>query len=399
MEGFMYSRPWLVTPAVACLAFSLSGCTGSHPPSADAGATPVTVSTPVEKEVTDFQDFTGRTAAPETVEVRAHVWGFIDKINFTEGSLVKEGDVLFEIEPTTYQAAVDQAKARVALEEAKAKYSESDYKRNVNLPRAAVSQDEVDRSRAAVEVSKASVDAAKADLVIEQQRLDYTKVTAKIGGRIGRAQVTKGNLVQSGATGGTVLTTIVSLDPMYAYFDVDERTLLRVMKLIREGKIKGEDQRHVKVTMALAEEVGFPHKGEINFIDNQVGAGTGTIRLRATFPNEDLALTAGLFCRVRVPIGEPHKALLITDRAVETDQGQKIVYVVNTVNGEDKVEVRNVTLGQQHDGLRTVTEGLTAGDRVIVEGVQSVRPGVLVAPGDPKPMPVSKVAAGDAAKP
>jgi RND family efflux transporter MFP subunit len=398
----MYTRHCLVALAAACLGLALIGCTPTHPVSAEGEAVPVTVSVPVEQDVTDSVEFTGSTAAKDSVEVKAKVWGFIDKVNFEEGAIVKEGDVLFEIDPRNYLASVNQGKARVALEEAKSKYSEADYKRNVNLPRSAISQDEVDRSRAAVEMSKASVDAAKADLAIEQNNLDDTKVKALVGGRVGRALVTKGNLVQAAATGGTVLTSIVSLDPMYAYFDMDESTAKRIRDLINAGKIEGADQKQAKVKMALILETDFPHPGVIDFINNQVDAGTGTLRVRATFPNppttkdeRDRALSPGMFCRVQVPIGKAHKALLISDRAVETDQGQKIVYVVNTDN---KAETRKVTLGQKHGDLRTVTEGLQAGDRIIVEGVQSVRPGALVTP-DLQPMPVSKPAEGEAAKP
>ena len=222
----------------------------------------------------------------------------------------------------------------------------------------------------------ASLDALKA--AVEQAKLDlgFTKVTAAVSGRVGRALVTEGNLVQSGQSGGTMLTTIVSVDPMYAYFDVDERTVLRVRQLIREGKVKSAREVAWPVFLGLANEDGYPHEGTINFVDNQVNPKVGTLRLRGVFPNKDEALSPGYFVRVRVPIGHPHKALLISDRAVDADQGQKIVYVA----GQDKkVAIRPIRLGSLHDGLRAVEEGLTPDERVIVTGLQQVRPGMVVA--------------------
>jgi RND family efflux transporter MFP subunit len=200
-------------------------------------------------------------------------------------------------------------------------------------------------------------------------------VTAAVSGRVGRALVTEGNLVQSGQAGGTVLTNIVSVDPIYGYFDVDERTVLRVRQLIREGKFKSARDVAWPVYLGLANEDGYPHAGTIDFVDNQVNPKVGTLRLRGVFPNNDEALTPGYFVRVRIPIGHPHLALLISERAIDTDQGQKIVYVVAQDN---KVATRPIRLGSLHDGLRTVEEGLTPDERVIVTGLQQVRPGMTV---------------------
>ena len=197
-----------------------------------------------------------------------------------------------------------------------------------------------------------------------------------------------GNLVQAGdLTGGTLLTTIVSVDPMYAYFDVDEHTVLRVKQLIREGKAKTPDDVEIPVWLGLANEDGHPHRGTVNFIDNQVNPRTGTLRVRGVFPNKDEALSPGYFARVRVPIGVPHKALLVTERALDTDQGQKVVYVVDKDN---RVASRPVRLGALHDGLREITDGLKPGERVIVNGLQQVRPGMTVEP-NLVDMPTSKV--------
>src|SRR5262249_4497748 len=211
--------------------------------------------------------------------------------------------------------------------------------------------------------------------------LEYTKVRAPISGRISRYNVTVGNLIQSGDQGGgTLLTTIVSVDPIYAYFDGDENTVLRVIKLIREGKADSARNGRVQVGLALANEEGFPHQGMINFVDNQLNAKTGTLRLRGVFRNEDQHLAPGLFVRVRAPIGRPHPSLLVTDRALDNDQGQKIVYVVNDKN---EVHARPVKTGLRHSGLREIAEGLEPGERVVVSGLAQIRPGIQV---EPKPV-------------
>jgi RND family efflux transporter MFP subunit len=215
---------------------------------------------------------------------------------------------------------------------------------------------------------------------VDRARLDleFTKVTAPVNGRISRYSVTVGNLIQSGDQGGgTLLTTIVSVDPMYAYFDVDERTVLLVSQRIAEGKAGRHEEVAIPVWLGLANAAGHPHRGIVNFIDNQVNAKTGTLKVRAVFPNKGEALRPGYFARLRVPIGAPHKALLVTEHALDTDQGQKVVYVVD---GENRVASRPVRLGQLHDGLREITDGLQPGERVLVTGLQQVRPGLTVEP-------------------
>src|SRR6266478_1294420 len=282
-----YCSPVRIGSALA-LGFCLgvTGCARAPSEAPPAAPMPVRVSYPVERDVTDYADFTARIAAVDSVEVRAHVWGYLDKVNFKEGALVKKNEVLFEIDPRPYQAMLNQAKAKVAQDEAQLKYDEAEYHRNLRLG-GAVSQSELDKSAAARGVDIANIAADKAVVASRQLDLEYTKVTAPVSGRVSRYIVTVGNLVQSGEqNGGTLLTTIVSVDPMYAYFDVDEHTVLRVRQLIREGKAKSARDVELPLWLGLANEEGFPHKGTVNFVDNQVNPKTGTLRLRGVFPNE-----------------------------------------------------------------------------------------------------------------
>ena len=373
-----YLTTFFVGTFLAGLGVLAAGCSPSQPD--DVGETPMTVqvSYVVERDVTDYSDFTGRTAAMDAIEVRARVWGYIDEFKFKEGTLVNKGDVLFEIDPRTYKATLDQADGKLASLQARLKRLDADFARAERLIKTStIAQEEYDKvvgdrgeTIASIESQKGAVDQARLDL-------EFTKVRAEVSGRVSRAVVTRGNLVQSGQTGGTLLTTLVSVDPMWAYFDVDERTVLRVRQLIREGKIKSARDAEWPVFLGLANEEGFPHKGTIDFVDNQVNPKVGTLRIRGIFPNKDEALTPGYFARVRVPIGHPHRALLVSDRAIDTDQGQKIVYVVDADN---TVVVRPIRLGGLHDGLREVTEGLKSGDRVVVVGTQQIRPGATVTP-------------------
>jgi RND family efflux transporter MFP subunit len=341
---------------------------------------PVTVSYPIGREVTDYVDFTARTAAVDSVELRARVSGYLDKVNFKEGALVNKGDVLFEIDPSTYQAVLENAEGNLATVEARVHRLDADLERGRRmLSGRAIGREEFDKiagdhgeAVAARAAQVAAVKRAKLDL-------SFTKVTAPVSGRVSRYYVTVGNLIQAGDAqiSPTLLTTMVSVDPVYAYFDVDERTVLRFKQLVREGKAHKPDEVGLPVWLGLANENGFPHQGTIDFIDIQVAPKTGTQKVRGVFSNKDQALSPGYFARVRAPMGAPHKALLVTDRSLDTDQGQKVVYVVEADN---KVASRPVRLGALHDGLREIIDGLDAGDRVIVTGLQLVRPGQTVAP-------------------
>jgi RND family efflux transporter MFP subunit len=357
-----------------CLA--LGGCKREPPALAATPPPVVMVSQPVEREITDYYEYTARTAAVKAVEVRARVSGYLVKINFRDGSMVKTGDLLFQIDPRPFQAVLDQAKGQVGQWEAKLARAEADTTRDQRLlPQRAISQKDLDQAvsdrgeaRAAIQSARGAVDKAALDL-------EFTRVTAPISGRVSRHLIDEGNLVTADST---LLTTIVSIDPMYAYFDADERSVLHVRQLIREGKVQSaRTVDTMPVLLGLADETGFAHRGTINFVDNQVNPQTGTLRLRGVFPNEDEALEPGYFARVRVIIGQPRSALLVTERAIDTDQGRKIVYVVNDKN---EVVSRPISLGALHDGLRVIEEGVQPGERVIVNGLLQVRPGIIVEP-------------------
>lgn len=364
----------LLVPLGLCLA--PVGCGRTPPEIPPAKPLVVAVSYPVGREVTDYADFTGRTAAVESVEVRARVWGYLNKVNFKEGTLVKKGDVLFEIDPRTYRTTLAQAEGNLAQAQAKFKRFDAELARSEQLVRnKALSREEFEKVAADRGEAAASLDALRAAVAQAKLDIDFTKVVAPISGRVSRTLVTEGNLIAAAQTGGTVLTNIVSVDPIYVYFDVDERTVQYVRKLIREGKAKSARDIDLPVMLGLASEEGFPHRGVVNFVDNQVNPKTGTLRLRGVFANDKEELSPGYFARVRVPIGFPHPTLLISDRAIDTDQGQKIVYLVDDDN---KIVTRPVTLGARHDGLRAIEQGLQRGDRIVVVGLQQIRPGMVV---------------------
>jgi RND family efflux transporter MFP subunit len=375
--------------ATACAA--LCGCTHAGQDNVVAAPPTVSVSLPIQREVTEYAEYTGRTSATDTVNIRARVSGYLDKINYKEGTDIEQGAVLYEIDPRPYEAALKQAQAQVTLQEAQLKYHEAVYQRNLRLSNQgqAVSREDVQQSLAQRDVSQASVDAARAAVDQAQLNLQWTKMASPIGGLVGRTLVTRGNLIVADQT---LLTTIVSQDPMYVYFDVDEPTMLRVRQLIREGKYHSarEEGTRLPVFLGLTNEQGYPHEGYLDFVNNQVSATTGTLQVRGTFANPKppvgpRLLTPGLFVRVRIAVSEPHQALLVSQSALGTDQNLTYVYVVNENN---EAERRDVQLGaQQPGGLQVVTSGLKPDDRVIVTGTQHARPGLVVQP-QLVPMPV-----------
>ena len=376
----MTSAFWIPLPA-ALVTLLLAAC-GSAPPVAPVPAPEVSISRPLTEPVEDALEWTGRTAAVEEVEVRARVSGYIEKVHFVEGTMVRAGDLLFEIDPREYRAAVLRSEGEVARLRALLARAEAEVARTQRLrPAGAASEREVETAIAQKGAAEGELKAALAQL--EQARLDleFTRVTAAIAGRVSRAEITAGNLVVVGPQGGPLLTTIVRQDPMYVYFDVDERSLLqfRQARLGQRGEAVPPDVRsaNAPVRIGLANEEGFPHAGTIDFIDNRVDPATGTIRVRGVFANADGLLAPGLFVRVRLPLGPPRPAVLVTERAIGTDQDRKFVLVVNAQN---VVEYRPVTLGARHGSLRVVLSGLGAEDWVVVNGVQRARPGVTVTP-------------------
>jgi RND family efflux transporter MFP subunit len=359
------------------------GCTREPSPLAAVPPPEVSVAPPLEREVTDYDEYTGRLAALEEVEVRARVRGYLIKVNFTEGAEVKQGDVLFEIDPRPFQAELDAAKGQVAQWEAKLTRAEADVARNERLlPKGAASQKDLDTAIADRGEARAAIQSARAQVESAALDLEFTRVTAPISGRVSRAFVTKGNLVNASAGEATLLTTIVSVDPIYVYFDIDERALLQYQQAARaqageSERIPNVREAKIPVQLGLATEAGFPHEGVVDFVDNRVDPQTGTIRVRAAFANTNRVFTPGLFARVRVPVGDKYQAVLVPDRAIGTDQGQKYVLAVNDKN---VVEYRAVKLGRLHDGLRVIQEGLQPGELVIVSGIQRARPGLTVTP-------------------
>jgi len=361
---------------LACV-FCIAGC---NPPEArPAQERPsVAVANPIVKEIVDWDEYTGRFAAVDAVDVRTRVGGYLDEIRFNDGQIVNKGDVLFIIDPRPFNAVLAAAKGDAEALQSRLALARNDLERARKLIESkSISQEDFDTRAKEAEAALASWEAAKAK--IERARLDveFTEVKAPMTGRIGRHQVSVGNLVSGGTDESTVLTNIVTIDPIYCYFDVDERTVIRVRQLIREGKAKSARDSEWPVYLGLGREDGFPFQGTINFVDNQINPKTGTLRLRAVIANPKEALAPGYFGRVRVPIGFPHQGVLVSDRAIDNDQGQKVVYVVNE---KKEVVSRAVKLGQLHDGLREITSGLVPGEQVVVLGIQQVRPGLMVEP-------------------
>ena len=360
---------------LSVLSTVIGGC-AQQPPPLSLPPLVVTISQPIERQVVDHDEYTGRTTAVEEVEVRARVSGYLVKVNFTEGAEVPKGELLFQIDPRPFQATLDAAKRQVALWEAKRARAEADVARNQRLlPKGAASQKDLDNSISDLGEARAEIQSAQAAIEQATLSLEFTRITAPISGRISRTSITEGNLVTADTT---LLTTIVSMHPMYAYFDVDERSMLHYQQLARERKRQSAREARVPVLLKLANEEGFPHEGIIDFIDNRVDPTTGTIRTRGVFPNTNRVLTPGLFVRVRIPGSDTYTALLVADRTLGTDQGQKYVWIVNEQN---VVEYRVVTPGSlQSDGLRVIQAGLKPDEWVIVNGLQRARPGVTVVP-------------------
>ncbi|UFS77551.1 efflux RND transporter periplasmic adaptor subunit [Tardiphaga sp. 37S4] len=355
----------------------LAGC-GKKEEAAAPPPPPVTVANPTKKVTTDWDEFTGRFDAIEQVQIRARVTGFVTKVAFTDGAVVKVGDLLYEIDPRQYQAAAEQAQGQLDDAKAKVVLAEKELERATTLIKTqAISENIVDQRSQAIAAAQAATLQAEGALKQAQLNVEYTKVVAPIAGRVSRHLVTVGNLVQGSESGATLLTSIVSLSPIYVYFDTDEATYVRNSKLWFEGKRPSSRDTPNPVQITLVGETKPSHEGKMDFLDNRLDVGTGTLRGRAIVDNKDLSILPGQFARVRVIASGEYEALLIPDAAVANDQSRKIVMVVKA---DDTVEARPVTLGPLDGGLRVIREGLKPDDRVIVDGIQRARVGAKVAP-------------------
>jgi multidrug efflux system membrane fusion protein len=365
------AKPLIAALGTAGLvALSLAGCddaTGKSAAPATPGAPPVSAAIVLEKPIAETQEFSGRLEAIERVEIRSRVSGFITAVNFKPGSEVKKGEVLFVVDPRPYQAEATRAQAAAASARAKADLAKRELARAESLMAdKAIARREFDEAAASQKELEANAGAAQAQYEAARLNLAYTRVVSPIDGRVSKAEITLGNLVDATA----VLTSVVSLQRIYASFDGDEETYLRVGARAREGA-------PVAVRVGLANEEGFPHQGKLEFVDNQLDARTGSVRMRATFDNKDGALVPGLFARVQLGAADSRKAVVINERAVGTDQNRKFVFVVGA---DGKAEYRPVTLGPVVDGLRVVRSGVKPGEKIVVNGLQRVRPGAPVAP-------------------
>ena len=362
--------------AVASVLFGLQSADASVPAAAPPAPT-VSVATVSQTEITAWDEFSGRLEAVERVDVRSRVAGALQAVHFKEGSLVKKGELLITIDPAPYAAEVDRAEAQVASAQARASFSRSEQERSRRLwEEKAIAQREYDERVNAGREAEASLRAAQASLQTARLSLGYTQVRAPVAGRVGRLDVTVGNLVAAGPS-APVLTTLVSVSPIYASFDADEQIVGRALKDTSTASGARTSLDQIPVQMGTAASEGTPFLGKLQLIDNQVDARSGTVRVRAAFDNKDGSLIPGQFARVRMGHAHSSQVMLVSERAIGTDQSKKFVLVVNA---ENKAEYREVTLGAPANGLRVVSAGLKPGERVIVNGLQHVRPGATVAP-------------------
>lgn len=332
----------------------------------------VDVAAVVSRTITDWQDYSGRLQAVDRVEIHPQVSGTLMAVHFKDGSLVKKGQLLFTIDPRPYQARVDQAEAQLSAARARAAYTASDLARAQRLlADNAIAKRDFDEKQNAAREAAANLQAAQAALAVARLNLGYTRIVAPFAGRVSRAAITAGNVVAAGAASAP-LTTLVSVSPIYASFDVDEQSYLKF--IAHAGVDHGRD---VPVYLGLADEHGYPRKGEVQSIDNHLDTASGTIRVRAVFNNPDGALIPGLYARIRLAGSQPHPAVLVSEQAIGTDQNKKFVLVLDA---HSHAEYREVTLGAVQDGLRVITHGLKPGERIVVNGLQRVRPGDAVAP-------------------
>jgi multidrug efflux system membrane fusion protein len=369
-----WSRFLLGSPLVVLA--SIAGCGGDLPAPPPPPA--VTVAAVPERDINEWDEFTGRLEAVDAVEIRPRVSGYIQRVAFAEGKEVRKGDVLVEIDPRPYAAELARAEAQVEVARTRAQLAARDVER-ARKPVAvqAISKEEFDSRTAGQAEGEAAVRAAEAEVATARLNLEWTRVRSPISGRVGKAEVTEGNLVQAGPPTATLLTTVVSLDPIYVSFEGDEQTYLKYTMLARSGARPSSRDQQNPVFVGLANEEGFPHEGYVDFVDNQLNPESGTIRARAVLSNKERFFTPGLFARVKLVGSGRYRAALIQDRAVGTDQDKKFVLVLKP---DSTVEYRPVQIGRLVEGLRIVQKGVAPGEQIVVNGLQRVRPGMKVTP-------------------
>jgi multidrug efflux system membrane fusion protein len=363
--------------AIAALA-AAGGCKDAAAPSAQSTQAPpptVKIARPISRNVTEWDEYTGRIEAVEAVEVRARVSGYLDKVNFKDGEKVRKGDLLFVIDPRPFKAQLDYATAELERVKSRKELAKNDLERAERLFKVkAISKEEYDARQKGLREASAMVASAAANVETARLNLDYTQIRAPIDGRISRELITVGNLVK---TDDTLLTTIVSTDPVYVYVDADERSVLKYRRQMRQNGRPVAGIEGTPVELALADEDDFPHRGVLDYIAPREDTATGTITLRGVFPNHGDLLRPGFFARLRVRLGEPYPALLVPDQAVGTDQANRFVWIANLNN---EVEYRSVELGAHFGQLRAIKKGLKADEWVVIEGMQKLTPGIKVAP-------------------
>ena len=377
MTAHLNLRRLAVTLLPAILLIAVAGC--GRPGTQQKPPPPTVTVAPVErKEIVEQEEFTGRIEPVESVEVRPRVSGYIQEVKFQSGQLVKKDDVLFVIDPRWHQATFEQRRAEQEQAKVRLENARREAERTTQLlANHAISVEESDARQSRYQEAKAALLATEAALDSARLDLEYTQVRAPIDGRVSRALLTAGNYVNGVAGSATVLTTIVSVDPVYAYADVDENSLLKFIGLARASKLEAGNDGRISVELQLADEQAFPHRGFIESFDNRLSAETGSILLRAVFPNPDGRIVPGLFARIRVPLSERHPALLVEERAIGTDQAQKFVLALTASN---TVAYRQVQLGPTVGGRRVVEGGLDAHEEIVVNGLSRVRPGMAVVP-------------------
>lgn len=368
-----------IFPLALVATLVLSACGQAPQGQAQMSAPKVSVAEVIEQPINEWDEFTGRLEAPQSVEVRPRVSGYIDKVAFAEGSLVNKGDLLFQIDPRPFQAEVKRLEAQLQQARASQARAANEARRGERLRQSnAISAELADARASAATEAQAQVAATQAELDNARLNLGFTRITAPIDGRVSRAEITEGNLVGAGES---LLTSVVSTDKVYAYFDADERAFLKYIELARQA---GADARGASpVYLGLSNEDGHPHLGQLDFLDNQVNPRTGTIRGRAVFSNADGQFTPGLYARLKLVGSKPYDATLIKDEAVGTDLGKKYVLVLGADNA---VAYRAIALGPKLEGLRIVRSGLAKGEKIVVNGLQRAMPGATV---DPQAVPMA----------